>query len=93
VKKCAVARTPVRPIQVEFEALQMFTLQFIESGTVLGDVVNTASRLEGPVAQADQIVISQSTRALVGDSFQLKTMGMVTLRGRESKTEVFEVLG
>jgi len=60
--------------------------------TVLGDVVNTASRIEGAVAQADQIVISQSTRALIGESFQLKPLGAVTLRGRESQTEVFEVL-
>ena len=55
----------------------MFTLRFTEGGT----------------AQADQIVISQSTRTLIGDSFHLKSFGMVTLRGRASQTEVFEVLG
>ena len=61
--------------------------------TVLGDVVNAASRIEGSVAQPDQIVIAQSTRALIGDRFPLKPLGTVTLRGRESQTEVFEVLG
>lgn len=61
--------------------------------TVLGDVVNAASRIEGSVAQPDQIVIAQSTRALIGDRFPLKPLGTVTLRGRESQTAVFEVLG
>src|SRR5262249_9553680 len=61
--------------------------------TVLGDVVNTAARLESSVAQPDQIVISQHTRALVADAFDLKSLGKVTLRGRDAELEVFEVLG
>jgi adenylate cyclase len=61
--------------------------------TVLGDVVNTASGLESSVAQPDQIVISQQTRDRIGDHFQLKPLGGVTLRGRDSELQVYEVLG
>ena len=61
--------------------------------TVLGDVVNTAARMESSVAQPDQIVISQHTRERLSDGFQLRALGSVTLRGRDSGLEVFEVVG
>jgi class 3 adenylate cyclase len=61
--------------------------------TVLGDVVNTAARIESSVAQPDQIVISQHTRSLVGDGFKVSSLGGFTLRGRDAEIEVFEVLG
>jgi adenylate cyclase len=60
--------------------------------TVLGDVVNTAARIESSVAQPDQIVISKQTRDRIGDAFKLKSLGAVTLRGRDSELEVFEIL-
>jgi adenylate cyclase len=60
--------------------------------TVLGDVVNTASRLESQVAKPDQIVISKSTRERLGNEFKLKSLGEVALRGRDKGLEVFEVL-
>ena len=61
--------------------------------TVLGDVVNTAAHLEASVAQPDQIVISDKTRERLGDAFQLRPLGVVSLRGRESNLATFEVLG
>ena len=61
--------------------------------TVLGDVVNTASRLEASVAQPDQIVISDKTRERLGDAFQLRPLGVVSLGGRESNLATFEVIG
>ncbi len=60
--------------------------------TVLGDVVNTASRIESSVAQADQIVISEHTRDRLGAGFALRPLGGVTLRGRDTELQVFEVL-
>ncbi len=61
--------------------------------TVLGDVVNTAARLESSVAQPDQIVISQHTRDRIGDTFALKSLGGVMLRGRDTELEVYDVVG
>ena len=61
--------------------------------TVLGDVVNTAARLEASVAQPDQIVISATTRAQLGDHFKVRSLGTVGLRGRASGLEAFEVIG
>ncbi|MEP7303988.1 MAG: adenylate/guanylate cyclase domain-containing protein [Acidobacteriota bacterium] len=61
--------------------------------TVLGDVVNTAARLEASVAEPGQIVISEATRAQIGPAFELRSLGVVTLRGRESGLEAFEVIG
>jgi adenylate cyclase len=61
--------------------------------TTLGDVVNTASRLEANVAAPDQIVISSTTRALLGAAFNVRSLGHVKIRGRQSEVEAFEVVG
>jgi class 3 adenylate cyclase len=61
--------------------------------TVLGDVVNIAARLEASVAQPDQIVISDKTRQRLGEAFQLRPLGVMSLGGRESNLATFEVIG
>jgi adenylate cyclase len=61
--------------------------------TTLGDVVNTASRLERSVAQPDQIVVSDATRRQLGDRFRLSPLGSFPIRGRDSAIDVFEVMG
>jgi adenylate cyclase len=59
--------------------------------TVLGDVVNTASRLESSVAAPGQILISRATYEQLNGSVQARPLGPVTLRGRREPIEVFEV--
>ena len=60
--------------------------------TVLGDVVNTASRIESSVAQPDQIVITRGTLERLTRNVNTRSMGNVNLRGRQAEIEVFEVL-
>jgi adenylate cyclase len=59
--------------------------------TVLGDVVNTASRLESSVAQPDQIIVSGSTYQLVKDEIEARPLGSVNLRGRSGPVDIYEV--
>ncbi len=59
--------------------------------TVLGDVVNTASRLQSEVAAPGQIVISRATFDRVRDQVSARPLGERRLRGRSGLVEVFEV--
>ncbi len=61
--------------------------------TVLGDPVNTASRLESTVAQAGQIVASRETIDRAGHEFRVTALGPFTLRGRQVPIEAFAVEG
>jgi adenylate cyclase len=60
--------------------------------TVLGDTVNTASRLESSVAKPMMIVIGENTQAVVRDQFEFRSLGKATLKGKENEVEVYEVL-
>lgn len=59
--------------------------------TVLGDVVNTASRVQSDVAQPGQIVITRSTRDQLDDRVSTRSLGSIRLRGRVATIELFEV--
>ncbi len=61
--------------------------------TVLGDVVNTAARIEDEVAAPGEIVISGSTYASVKDRIVARPLGTRTLRGRVGALEFFAVEG
>jgi len=59
--------------------------------TVLGDVVNACSRLESTVCKPGQIVCTRATLDRAKKSFNTKSLGMVSLRGRQGEMEVFEI--
>ncbi|NLI48056.1 MAG: GAF domain-containing protein, partial [Acidobacteria bacterium] len=60
--------------------------------TVLGSTVNIASRIESSVAQADEIVIGDMTKQLIGDKFPTEDMGTVALRGLSVPLTVHRVI-
>jgi adenylate cyclase len=60
--------------------------------TVLGDTVNTASRLESSVAKPMMIVIGENTREVAREHFELRSLGKATLKGKERGVEVYEVV-
>ncbi|MBG9386631.1 adenylate/guanylate cyclase domain-containing protein [Caenimonas aquaedulcis] len=59
--------------------------------TVLGDAVNTAARLESR-AKAGQVLVSATTRALVGDAFRFGAPRSFELKGKAADVEASELL-
>ena len=59
--------------------------------TVLGDVVNTASRIEGEVAKPGEIVISGSTYERIKGQVKVRPLAGKTLRGRTAASEFYAV--
>jgi adenylate cyclase len=61
--------------------------------TVMGDAVNTASRLEGMTKEfKTDLAISESVRQLIGDDFLVRRLGLIVLKGKTTPTVVYEVL-
>jgi adenylate cyclase len=61
--------------------------------TVLGDTVNTASRLSG-VAKDDEVIISQGTVDLLdGSGAKLEDRGEVRVKGKAEPVKIYAVLG
>jgi adenylate cyclase len=61
--------------------------------TVLGDTVNTASRLESSVAKPGMAVIGENTYDAVKEIFDCRPLGKATLKGKAKEVAVFEVVG
>jgi adenylate cyclase len=69
--------------------------------TTIGDVVNTAARLETygkeiPERLVDpycQIMVAASTTAHLGDDFRLEPVGTLQLKGKSQGVEVFALMG
>ena len=59
--------------------------------TVVGDVVNTAARLQA-AAQASQIVISEQAYEQVKNSFNCQKIGDVSLKNKQLPVTIYEVL-
>lgn len=61
--------------------------------TVIGDAVNTASRLESSVAQPGDIVIGPETYAQVREMFECEALPEIQLRGKQHRVLPYRVLG
>jgi adenylate cyclase len=61
--------------------------------TVLGDTVNTASRLESSVAKPMTIVIGENTFVTAREEFECRPLGPIMLKGKENEVAAFEVVG
>jgi adenylate cyclase len=59
--------------------------------TVVGDTVNTASRLEGK-ADLNSVLISEATRQAIGDKFAVQEMGDFQLKGKAQLVHTYKVL-
>ncbi len=60
--------------------------------TVIGDVVNVASRLEECVAQPGQIIIGPTTYEYVKDAFECQALPEICLRGKRNCIQPYLVL-
>jgi adenylate cyclase len=58
--------------------------------TVLGDVVNTASRLES-LAEPDQIIVSRATYDRISPPIAATPLGEKAIRGRAAKVDVLSI--
>jgi adenylate cyclase len=61
--------------------------------TVLGSTVNLASRMESEVARPGQIVLTEFTRSLLGEEFDLRRLPSHTPKGFTREVELYELLG
>ena len=60
----------------------------------IGDAVNLASRIEGLTKEYHvELLIGESVADLVRDSFHLKSVDLVQVKGKKKPVEVFAVLG
>ena len=60
--------------------------------TALGDAVNVAARMQ-TAAQPGTIVITEMTRRLTGDTFDLEDLGEIEVKGKAEPIQAYRVLG
>ena len=62
--------------------------------TVIGDAVNAASRLEGMTKEFHtDLAIGESVAELLDDTFLVRRLGRIQLKGKKKPLMVYEVLG
>jgi class 3 adenylate cyclase len=60
--------------------------------TALGDAVNVAARMQ-TAARPGTILVTEMTRRLTGDTFDLEDLGEIEVKGKTEPIHVFRVLG
>jgi len=60
--------------------------------TVIGDVVNVAQRLES-LAPTNGLLISDSTYQAVADQVNVKALGGMQVKGKQTEVQAYQVLG
>jgi len=60
--------------------------------TALGDAVNVAARMQ-TAAQPGTIVITEMTRRLTGDTFDLDDLGEIEVKGKAEPIQAYRVIG
>jgi class 3 adenylate cyclase/tetratricopeptide (TPR) repeat protein len=58
---------------------------------VVGDTPNLASRMQG-LAEPDTVVVSESTRRLLGKTFELKALGLQELKGFKAPVPAWSII-
>ena len=62
--------------------------------TAMGDTINVASRLEGLNKQFNtSILLSAATRDAVAGQFEMHPLGLVQVKGRAEKVDIWELAG
>ncbi|HQO65910.1 MAG TPA: adenylate/guanylate cyclase domain-containing protein [Spirochaetales bacterium] len=59
--------------------------------SVIGDTVNIAARLEG-VAKAGEVIITESTKELLGDRFRLESREAVRVKGKAEPIKIYSAI-
>ena len=60
--------------------------------TALGDAMNVAARMQ-TAAEPGTIVITEMTRRLTGDTFELEDLGPIEVKGKTDRIHAFRVIG
>ena len=70
---------------------------FVGEGTaqeqaVVGETPNLAARLQS-LAEPDKVIVDHNTRRLLGELFEFRTLGLVSIKGFEDPVAVWQVIG
>jgi len=61
--------------------------------TAMGDTVNLGSRLEGVTKKYGvPMIISETTKAQIGDGFILRELDFVAVKGKEKPIKIYELM-